>query len=213
MDCIEITNSQLLVTHFRNGDPVHLNKVFKCFFNSFFEDFRRLAFKYCQNKNHTKYKEEELARDAFNDGLMSFYLKLKNEGFEEKGAQVKTVFFTFCIFKLRAAIKSSGGRFVKETSVDPDVLFDGRAGAGAEESTTAKEHQQLLDAKEEILDKAIHDLGERGANLITWKKILKLKNEEIAYRMSIQPNTVPNEVYKSFCKLKEIAERLQSELI
>ena len=69
----------------------------------------------------------------------------------------------------------------------------------------------LLNMEEDILNRAFKELGERGSNLIIWKKILKLSNEEIAARLGIQPGSVPNEVFKSFKKLKEIVERLQGK--
>ena len=209
MDCNEITSSQILVTFFREENDIHLNKVFKCFFNLFFEDFRRLTYKYCLNKFHTKHKEDELAKDAFNDGLMSFYFKLKSEGFEEKGAQVKTAFFSFCIFKLRALTKTLGRRSVKETVIDPGVMFNNQDIVSNGELTDVWDYEQLLNTKEEIFSFALKELGERGSNLIIWKKVLKLKNEEIADRMGIKPDTVPNEVYKAFNKLKEIVDRKQ----
>ncbi len=211
MDCKEINNSQKLVTYFREENEVHLNRVFKCFFNLFFEDFRRLTYKYCLNKFHTKHKEDELARDAFDDGLMSFYFKLKNEGFEEKGALVKTAFFSFCIFKLKGLTKALSRRFVKETVMDAEILLNKPDLAATEELNDVLDYEQLLNAEEEILNRALKELGERGSNLIMWKKVLKLKNEEIAERMNIQPGTVPNEVYKSFNKLKEIVERLTAQ--
>ena len=207
MDCNEITSSQKLVTFFREKNEMHLNRVFKCFFNLFFEDFRRLTYKYCLNKFHTKHKEDELAKDAFNDGLMSFYFKLKSEGFEEKGAQVKTAFFSFCIFKLRGLTKTLGRRSVKETVIDPEVAFNNQDLVNNGELNDVWDYEQLLNTKEEIFSSALKELGERGSNLIIWKKILKLKNEEIADRMGIKPDTVPNEVYKSFNKLKEIVDR------
>jgi len=207
MDCNEITSSQILITFFREENDIHLNKVFKCFFNLFFEDFRRLTYKYCLNKFHTKHKEDELAKDAFNDGLMSFYFKLKSEGFEEKGAQVKTAFFSFCIFKLRALTKTLGRRSVKETVIDPGVMFNNQDIVSNGELTDIWDYEQLLNTKEEIFSFALKELGERGSNLIIWKKVLKLKNEEIADRMGIKPDTVPNEVYKAFNKLKEIVDR------
>ena len=207
MDCNKITSSQILITFFREENDIHLNKVFKCFFNLFFEDFRRLTYKYCLNKFHTKHKEDELAKDAFNDGLMSFYFKLKSEGFEEKGAQVKTAFFSFCIFKLRALTKTLGRRSVKETVIDPGVMFNNQDIVSNGELTDVWDYEQLLNTKEEIFSFALKELGERGSNLIIWKKVLKLKNEEIADRMGIKPDTVPNEVYKAFNKLKEIVDR------
>jgi|SRR6185437_9766620 len=207
MDCNEITSSQILITFFREENDIHLNKVFKCFFNLFFEDFRRLTYKYCLNKFHTKHKEDELAKDAFNDGLISFYFKLKSEGFEEKGAQVKTAFFSFCIFKLRALTKTLGRRSVKETVIDPGVMFNNQDIVSNGELTDVWDYEQLLNTKEEIFSFALKELGERGSNLIIWKKVLKLKNEEIADRMGIKPDTVPNEVYKAFNKLKEIVDR------
>jgi RNA polymerase sigma factor (sigma-70 family) len=212
MDCNEINSSQRLVTFFQERDEMHLNRVFKCFFNLFFEDFRRLTYKYCLNKFHTKHKEDELAKDAFNDGLMSFYFKLKSEGFEEKGAQVKTAFFSFCIFKLRALTKTLGRRSIKETVIDAELTFNNQDMIKDDELKDVLDYEQLLNTKEEMFSSALKELGERGSNLIIWKKVLKLKNEEIAERMSIKPDTVPNEVYKSFNKLKEIVERLKAQI-
>jgi RNA polymerase sigma factor (sigma-70 family) len=212
MDCNEINSSQKLITFFREENDIHLNKVFKCFFNLFFEDFRRLTYKYCLNKFHTKHKEDELAKDAFNDGLMSFYFKLRNEGFEEKGAQVKTAFFSFCIFKLRGLTKTLGRRSVKETVIDPAIIFNNLDLLNTSEVKDVWDYEHLLNTKEEIFSSALKELGERGSNLIIWKKVLKLKNEEIADRMGIKPDTVPNEVYKSFNKLKEIVDKLKGAI-
>lgn len=212
MDCTEITHSQKLVTFFREENEVHLNQVFKCFFNLFFEDFKRLTYKFCQNKIQAKYKEDELARDAFCDGLMSFYYKLKNDGFEEKGAQIKTAFFSFCIFKLRGLTKGLGRRLVKETATDTESQINKSDEMHNDELSGNNDFELLLNKKEEIFCKALEELGKRGSDLITWKKINKLSNETIAERMNIQPGTVPNEVYKAFNKLKEIVGRLQKEI-
>lgn len=212
MDCTEITNAQKLTAFFREDNEMQLNRVFKCFYNLFFEDFRRLAFSYCHHKFYTKHKEEELARDAFNDGLLSFYIKLKNEGFVEKGAQLKTAFFSFCIFKLKGLTKALSRRSVKESVVDPLVSFNNENIHGNAGLPVVWEYELLLDMEEEIFYKALKELGERGSNLIKWKKILKLKNEDIAARMGIHPDTVPNEVYKSFIKLKEIVKRMKATL-
>ena len=211
MDCKEITNSQLLVSHFRTESAVHLNRVFKCFYNLFFEDFKRFTYKYCLNKLYAKHKEGELAKDAFNDGLMDFYFKLKNEGFEERGAEMKTAFFSFCVNKLKGLTKTVERRTMKETVVDPTAQFN-KADKFYTDDLNNKWYEQLLNTQEVIFTSALKQLGERGSNLIMWKKVLKLKNEEIASRMGIQPDTVPNEVYKSFIKLKEIVERLKKEL-
>lgn len=212
MDCKEITSPPKLVTFFRDENESHLNMVFKCFFNLFFEDFRRLTYKYCGNKFHTKHKEDELAKDAFNDGLMSFYFKLKKEGFEEKGALIKTAFFSFCIFKLKGLTKTLGRRFAKETVVDPEGSFENTNLINTNELNDVWDYEHLLNTEEEILSAALKELGGRGSNLIIWKKVLKLKNEEIADRMGIKPDTVPNEVYKSFNKLKEIVDRLKGAI-
>ena len=211
MDCKEITSPQKLVSLFREENETGLNRVFKCFFNLFFEDFRRLAHKYCINKFYTRYVEDELAKDAFNDGLMSFYFKLKQEGFEEKGALIKTAFFSFCIFKLKGLTKALGRRLIKETVVSPVISFENPDIVTSEQKDIWDE-EQLLFTEEEIFLNALKELGERGANLITWKKVLKLKNEEIASRMGIKPDTVPNEVYKSFNKLKGIVDRLKTPI-
>jgi len=211
MDCLEITSSQKLVSYFREDNEIQLNIIFKCFFRLFYKDFRHLIYKYCLNKFHTKNKEEELASDAFNDGLMSFYYKLKKDGFEEKGAQIKTAFFSFCLFKLKGLTKTLERRYEKETTMDPVLPFNDKQEINTATTTDVQDYQILLNIQEEILDGALKELGERGTNLIIWKKVLKLSNEEIADKMSIQPDTVPNEVYKSFKKLKEIVDRIKGK--
>ena len=211
MDCIEITSSQKLVAYFREDNEIQLNLIFKCFFRLFYEDFRHLIYKYCLNKFHTKNKEEELVSDAFTDGLMSFYYKLKKDGFEEKGAQIKTAFFSFCLFKLKGLTKTLERRYEKETTMDPVLPFNDKQEINTATTTDVQDYQILLNIQEEILDGALKELGERGTNLIIWKKVLKLSNEEIADKMSIQPDTVPNEVYKSFKKLKEIVDRIKGK--
>jgi len=211
MDCIEITSSQKLVAYFREDNEIQLNLIFKCFFRLFYEDFRHLIYKYCLYKSHTKNREEELASDAFTDGLMSFYYKLKKDGFEEKGAQIKTAFFSFCLFKLKGLAKTLERRFEKETATGPVLPFNDQQEDKTGTLTDVQDYQILLNMQEEILDRALKELGERGTNLIIWKKILKLNNEEIADKISIQPGTVPNEVYKSFKKLKEIIDRIRGK--
>ena len=212
MDCKEITNSQILVAYFIEGNEVRLNMIFKCFYSLFFEDFKRLTYHFCQNKIQTKYREDELAWDAFSDGLMSFYYKLKNEGFEEKGAQIKTALFSFCIFKLRALIKTLGRRVTKETVTDFASQVTNAEEIQTDELAEVAYYELLLDLEEKIYFRALQELGQRGSDLIIRKKIHKLSNEEIAHRMNIKPGSVPNEVYKAFNKLKEIVERLQKEI-
>ena len=208
MNCLEITNSQKLVAYFSDDNEAQLNIIFKCFFRLFYEDFRRLTYKYCLNKFHAKNKEEQLAGDAFNDGLISFYYKLKKDGFAETGAQIKTVFFTFCLFKLKGLLKALERRYTKESVMDL-MPFNENQELNTSNITDVRDYQVLLGMEEEILDRALKELGERGTNLIIWKKISKLSNEEIANRTGMQPGTVANEVFKSFKKLKEIVERLQ----
>ncbi|MEO8764976.1 MAG: hypothetical protein ABI416_11840 [Ginsengibacter sp.] len=209
MDCKEeIANAQKLVVHFRGDNDNQLNAVFKCFFILFYENFRRLTYKYCLGKFHTKNKEEDLANDAFTDGLMSFYYKLKLSGFEDKGALVKTVFFTFCIYKLMGLTKTLERRFKKEAITDTLLPLVGEKKPITDTINDTLDYQKLLNARDETLGRAFMELGERGTNLIIWKKILKLSNEEIAAIMGIQPDSVANEVFKSFKKLKQIADRL-----
>jgi DNA-directed RNA polymerase specialized sigma24 family protein len=142
---------------------------------------------------------------------MSFYYKLKKDGFEEKGAQIKTAFFSFCLFKLKGLAKTLERRSDKETAMDPVLPFNDQQEDNTGSITDVQDYQILLNMQEEILDRALKELGERGTNLIIWKKILKLNNEEIADKISIQPDTVPNEVYKSFKKLKEIVDRIKGK--
>jgi len=67
----------------------------KCFYSLYFDFFKRFAYKVCLYKKHTRYKEDELAWEAFNHGLLDFYMLVRKNGFIIGEASVKTVLFSF----------------------------------------------------------------------------------------------------------------------
>src|ERR1700749_4696653 len=101
MECNEINQPILLVNYFRKEDEATKTKVLNCFFKLYLGDIKRFTIVFCLDKPYTKHKEEQLAREAFNEGLLSFYFFIKKNGFANGGASVKSLFITFCANKLK----------------------------------------------------------------------------------------------------------------
>lgn len=209
MNCDEINEPQLLISYFQQTSETTLTRVFNCFNTLFFVSFKKLSYKEVFSiKPFTRHKEEELVRDAFNDGLLSFYFFIREKGFESRGATIKTLFFEFCKNKLRGLIKALERLSARQYGGDPENVLE-RNVTTIFDYQALKEELERMDNEVEILKEAFKLLGKRCTDLILWRKVDKISNEEIAKRINIQPNSVNNEVFKCFRKLKEIADRLK----
>jgi RNA polymerase sigma factor (sigma-70 family) len=207
-NCNDINDPQLLVSHFREKRDEELNDLFKCFFESFYFDFKHLTKKFCEDRYYTKDKEDDLTSKAFQEGLLDFYFKLRTEGYVDKGEKIKIVFFSFNLNKLMALLKKLERRAVRESIMENDGI-DNRVTETSFsddpfDSVLLQEEQEKHEA---ILNTALTELGERGTNLIVWKKMMRLSNEEIAGRLKITPGSVKEEVYRAFKQLKKIIDR------
>lgn len=189
MDCSLINEPVFLNKEFINAQDEQLNQIFKCFFKQYYGDFKRYA------KNRFNVKEDTWIYDAFTDGLLSFYFTLKRKGFEEKKSSIKTIVFKFCTWKLIDIIKKKAEDNRGVISIDSE-----------NEKIVLSEILPADDAIEkwDKLEKAFSKLGEKCRNLLKWRKLDKLSNEEIAKRAGIEAISVNNEIYKCFKKLKAL---------
>lgn len=211
MDCNDIGNPALLINYFKSKEESIINRVFKCFNTKYFEEFMLFSCKQILSKwPSTKFKEDELVREAFDEGLFSFYLFIKKNGFEDKGATIKTFFFEFCRRKLLGLVRALHTHSIKYAVGDPEILISRVSGADDYDYPALREEMERKDNKVNLLAKALPELGGRCNNLIRWRKLDKLSNEEISKRIGLEPNSVNNEVYKCFVKLKKIIKYFEA---
>ncbi len=208
MNCNELREPSRLVEYFRLENELLLQRVFRCFFSLFESKFRSLTLKYCQSRPYTRYREPELATDAFNRGLLSFYQRIKREGFEEK-ASVETAFLAFALMQLKGLVKDLERRSGRTMAMDPEVAPAGRAAVF--EWPSAGQQQDMADRQLEVLRNSLQQLDERSRNLIIWRKLLQLGNEEIAARTGLEPVSVNNEVYRALIRLKKMVREQQNK--
>lgn len=210
MQCNDIHDPELLVTFFRSEDESTLSRTLRCFRHLFFSDFKGFSYnKIFSYKQYASEKASELTEDGFNYGLTQFYLFIRKNGFSNQGATVKSLFFTFCLNQLRALTKAKERYNAWQISSDPSKLVENETGAQPYNYKSVQEELHELDQEAELFRKALEELGERGRNLIIWRKVDRLDNEEIARRTGLDPVSINNEVYRAFIKLKKIIQVLQ----
>jgi len=212
MDCTQINDAQLLVQYFQQHDEARITRVLNCFYELYFEYvsgcFKKTVF---SKWSSTRNKEIVLSREAFNDGLLEFYLSIRKNGFYEGGATVKSLFTTFCIKRLFGLVS----KIVRnpETYVDSIKEEGAFQDAATQPQYIGKELEEKGERRYEIYERAKSQLDARSATLIQMRKIEKLSNEEIAGRLkTIDPGSVNNEVYKSFQRLKKIVDSLKKDM-
>jgi len=153
------------------------------------------------NRNYAPLFREQLERDVFNEALNDFYFFVRDGKYVKGPASLQTVFLNFCKYKLMGRIKAEERRMKTEIKGDSAEILE----------TTVLPYSSWEDIKEQItLDEARlrtfnaawSQLGERCRNLILWRKIQKLSNEEIQDRCGINESMVNNEVYRCIVRLK-----------
>jgi RNA polymerase sigma factor (sigma-70 family) len=202
MDCKEIDSPALLTFLFRENQERELNRIFKCFYQHYYETFIHILYRFGNRHPFLKDDPEFYGSQAFADGLLSFQEKMRDTGFVEGAAKVKSFFFSFCIYKLLALISSRRRDNDKYNKMVLDTKNDFMA---------AIDEQDLMNENEALFHQALGLLDEKRRQYILLRKIDKCTNEAIAAKMGITPGAVNNEVFKSFLKLKEIIRSLQEK--
>lgn len=202
------------VPHLLDGCRSEIQEVrqqlFFCFYQLFHGKFKKLAIRYCSTHIHARHQHSELAEDAFADGCLSFYTKLRADGFADRGGSVETVLFAFCLMKLKGMITALERQANRQTTRDPQQLSS-QLQELAYNSSTSPEEEKIMEQKQSLFRQAFQQLEERSRQLLIWRKYQKLDNAEIARRSGLSPVSVNNEVFKSMKKLKALIESLESK--
>lgn len=205
MDCFELKTPKLLEAYCQVGNEVTKNRVFKCFYELYFEDYCKIFRKDCFFGS-TLYTVEEQLQTSFDFGLCIFYYKIKLNGWVERGASVRTALFTFCRFQLLALTKILKKFQDKSSSFDPsdlinlitDTLLNRDSGLTDEIDKWISDWNKYLAAFEK--------LSERCKDFIRWRKLKLISDEEMKAKYpdvdfdSDEPNQI---TYRCMKKLRE----------
>ena len=211
MNCIEVNNAKLVVEYFTSNQEPALSLTFQCFFKEFYHEFLLLCQKmYFSKMNFARFREEELAYDAFNQGLLKFYQYIREKGFEERGYKIKTFFFEFCILTLLGSLKTLKREFARKYQGDPDMVLVKEGSVDDYDIENISELDNIDKRQKALLLQALEKISERCRKLIEWRKLNKIDKEEVAGRMGLAVGSVGNETYKCILRLKAIIRELDS---
>jgi RNA polymerase sigma factor (sigma-70 family) len=201
MDCKKITEQEL-IKMMKSEAETDVTQAIHCFNHLYYNEFLKVSWNVVfHNRNYAKQFREQLERDAFNDALNEFYFFVRNGEYEKREATLQTVFLSFCKYKLLGRIKAEERNMKKEVKGNADDIFESGIFPYASWEET-KEQMIKDDEQNYIIHQAWLQLGERCRNLLLWRKVHKLSNEEIQSRTGISENVVNNEVYRCFVRLK-----------
>ncbi|MBT8234208.1 MAG: sigma-70 family RNA polymerase sigma factor [Saprospiraceae bacterium] len=141
-------------------------------------------------------KDEEMAKDIFQDGMIAIYSNLKDGKYiVSKNAKLRTYFLQVCKFKWYDILKSSS--YKKTTSLDTDFDY---ADEIDEDDTFEKVEQQKK------IHKLFDQLGEKCKKILKLYYWEKLKMNDIAERLSMKTDSVKNGKYRCIQQLKDMAK-------
>lgn len=145
---------------------------------------------------------EEDALDIFQDALVLFVEKARDESFELTSA-IKTYLFSVCKFKLYDKNRSKKEISFGETPYDlEDSVKEDLA-----------EHQKK-EARFAILRKVMHELGERCTNILQRYYYLRESMSEIAVALGYaNVNTAKTQKYKCMERARKMALAMQDNPI
>lgn len=202
MDCTELDQPVQLTYLFREKQQRELNRIFNCFRDHYFHIFMGILYKMSARHPFLNNDPDGYGNDAFNDGLLAFYQRMTDKGFEEGKAKLRTFFFSFCVFKLRAMISD---RYRDQKKLGELIKNS------PQEGMVDIEVEDLLNEQQTLFQKALNMLNENQRQYIIMRKIDEASNEEIAAKMGVAPGSVNNQVFVAFKALKKIIDTLNSK--
>jgi len=209
MDCTELKRPKILTELLRINDESTNGDLVKCFFELYFEYCIKFAKKhFFLSHSFDQQKSYEIVLDSFLDTLEFFFRYIKINGYEDRGFKFDTFFMLFFRRSFRDRIRKDTKLKGRMVDGDPDKIFDITTEISSGNSGKLQEENLDEEMKYYLYEKALTLLNENCRNLIKWRKLERLSNEEIAGRTDLKPASVNNEVFKCFNKLKQIVDNL-----
>ena len=207
MNLPDVLNPNILTLNFQSNDMVLINKTLYALDKKFKARFNNYGKSICKKWKVARNNEYEIINAAYSSGLYSFFKKIQQHGFEDRGVSVEFLFSVFFKNILLGELKKMYRNNRNITDKDPDEIFRELEGSflyDAENEREGHSHNEV------VFSRAYQTLKANCRNLIEFRKLLRLKNEEIASKLGLQAGSVNNEVYKCMEKLKKTVEVLRS---
>lgn len=186
--------------------------MLKCLKKLFFQLFCQRSKSWFWVNSINKFNNEEIFQDAFNLGLTKVWAKGRENKLDQSRPTEVTV-IGICMMQLKGLV-TADNRYTSKNSRPGELeqliekaSYNHNVYSMTDAGEEGKKRQEY-----ELLEKAFAQLSERCQQLITWRKLLKLKNEDIAKKLGIDPGTVTNEVYRSMCRLKNNVDQLKAKI-
>lgn len=196
MECEEIIKLPVAIEILQKPEKKHLQaNLFNCIYSLFQSSFLTWVFrKYSYNKNKQRLWED--AKDAFQNGLSTFYIKSQQKGFTLKSS-LKTTIYSYGMLQLLAFFKKGKQVYdLEDYSKWFELFFD--------DEFLEKERQNFVDDREQCLIEALATLPNKQRDILCMKFFKKLKSKEIAEILRVTPGNVDNESAKAYKALREI---------
>jgi hypothetical protein len=209
MDCNELKVPDRLVVYCRQDDASVISRIFKCCFDLFFEDFKRIYWNKCVNGS-VLYSVEEQLMTAFVLGESKFYGVIRLKGWEDRGATVRTALFTYCFNQLRALTKFIRSHPGNEYGGDPDVMITAKKTSLSFDFSDAEKEAE--DFEYEIYTKAFSELNERCKDFIRWGRLQEISDDQIKKKypnVNFESRDPTDITFRCVQSLKKIIERLR----
>ncbi len=207
MDCNELKVPAKLVIHCRQNEETVQSRIFLCFFKLYFEDFKKIFWHNCVTDS-ILYTIEEQLKIAFEYGLFKFYIDIRMNGWEERGASVRTALFAYCFNQLRALTKFMRTHPGNQYEGDPDVAIESKSKSLSHVFSEVAE-KELTDFEYALYERAFAELDERCKNFIRWRLNQKTDNE-IADKypdVDFESRDPADITYRCVQKLKRIVDK------
>jgi len=195
MDCQEITEVPVALRILQTPEDNRLQQLFRCIYSLFQGSFLGwILHKYAASSHKDKLWED--AKDAFQNGLVSFYHKAQDKNFSITGS-LKTTIYSFGLLQLLALFK-------KEKRVNHQYDYLQGMELFFEDELLKDERHHLLNEKETDLLEALSMLPKKQKDILVMKFFQKLKSKEIAEKFNVSPGNVDNDASKAYKELRRI---------
>lgn len=211
MDCKEIKVPDNLIIYCRQEDDAKKVWLFKCFFELFFNDFRNFFRGYCVS-NSIIYSVDEQLTTAFGAGQWLFYRHIREKGWEECGASVRTALFTYCFNQLRALTKSLRNHPGNQFGGDPNLIIESKSESLSHQTDTTAE--EVWDDEYELFKKAFDKLDPKCRDFIYWRKLNEISDAEIKARypdVDFGSRDPTDKAHRCVGKLRKIIDKLNGK--
>jgi RNA polymerase sigma factor (sigma-70 family) len=199
-ECDELTQIPVVQQAFNEpGERSLLEKIFKCI-NSM---FRVKLINRIVNNFHDFGRQvelEQMAKDAFQDGLTVFFTKTNINGLRNE-AKLETIIHSYVIMqfmKLRQERLRHATALIDERTLTIGEIFC------VDEHVWDSVCKVYFTEKQYKLHKAIRMLKTEWQKILYWVYFDGLSSKEIAIKLKIKPGSVDNILTKARRQLKEI---------